>query len=160
VIARCNPQKLGATKLNKVLWFSDVVYYRRHGETITGTDEYVKLQHGPVPRNMVAVLEGLKREAKIIERKAEPFVGYQRREFIWTKEPDIRSLEAEEVDVLNEVMDWICDGESARSISDKSHDVLWEETEIGAPMPVRAAAALPAEITPEAVEWARDAFAA
>jgi hypothetical protein len=33
VIARCDPAKLGATKLNKVLWFADVIYYRRHGRT-------------------------------------------------------------------------------------------------------------------------------
>jgi hypothetical protein len=160
VIARCQPEKLGATKLNKVLWFSDVAYYRRHGRTITGAEVYVKRQHGPVPGNMVAVLEGLKSDGAIIERKAEPFAGYQRREFVWVKEPDLRSLDAEEVDILNEVMDWICDGESAKSISDKSHDALWDETEIGAAMPVRAAAVFPAEITAEAIEWARDAFEA
>jgi hypothetical protein len=26
VIKRCDPAKLGATKLNKVLWFADVIY--------------------------------------------------------------------------------------------------------------------------------------
>jgi hypothetical protein len=48
--------------------------------------------------------------------------------------------------------------ESAKSVSDKSHDGLWDETEIGAPMPVRAGAVVPAEITLEAVEWAKSAF--
>jgi hypothetical protein len=33
VIARCAPEKLGATKLNKVLWFADVKFYRHHGRT-------------------------------------------------------------------------------------------------------------------------------
>jgi len=27
VIARCAPEELGATKLNKVLWFTDVFHY-------------------------------------------------------------------------------------------------------------------------------------
>ena len=51
VIKRCDPAKLGATKLNKVLWFADVIYYRRHGRTITASDNYVKQQFGPVQRN-------------------------------------------------------------------------------------------------------------
>ncbi len=158
VIARCDPAKLGATKLNKVLWFADVIYYRRHGRTITGVDNYVKQQFGPVQRNMLGVLEKLKKEGKIAERPSDTPVGI-RREYVWLEEPTLAPFAGDEVDLLNEVMDWICNGESAKSISDKSHDVLWEETEIGAAMPVAAGAVVPAEITAEAVEWAKSAFA-
>ncbi len=158
VIARCDPVKLGATKLNKVLWFADVIYYGRHGRTITGSDSYVKQQFGPVQKNMLGVLADLKQEGKIIERPAATPVGF-RREYIWVKEPDLTPFKADEIDVLNEVMEWICDDESAKSISDKSHDALWDETEIGAPMPIGAGAVVPAEITPEAVEWAKSIFA-
>jgi hypothetical protein len=70
----------------------------------------------------------------------------------------VDTFESEEIDVLHEVMAWICDGESAKSISDLTHDALWEETEIGAPMLVRAGAVVPAEITPEAIDWAKGAF--
>jgi|ERR1035437_3686507 hypothetical protein len=158
VIARCDPAKLGATKLNKVLWFADVFYYRRHGRTITGADNYMKQQYGPVQRNMLGVLDELKREGKIVERPSETPVGI-RREYVWLKEPDLTPFKADEIDMLNEVMDWICGSESAKSISDKSHDVLWDETEIGAAMPVPAGAVFPAEITAEAVEWAKSALA-
>lgn len=157
VIARCDPAKLGATKLNKVLWFADVIYYRRHGSTITDSDNYVKQQFGPVQRNMLDVLSELKREGKIVERTGATPVGF-RREYVWLKEPDLTSLKADQIDVLNEVMDWICGSESARSISDRSYDGLWDETEIGASMPVRAGAVVPAEITFEAIEWAKSAF--
>jgi Antitoxin SocA-like, Panacea domain len=156
VIARCDPERLGAVKLNKVLWFADVLYYRRHGRTITGVDNYMKQQYGPVQRGMLGVLDELKRDGKIVERFGETPVGL-RREYVWLKEPDLTGFTADEVDVLNEVMDWICDGESAKSISEKSHDVLWDETEIGAPMPVRAGAVVPAEITADAMEWAKTA---
>jgi hypothetical protein len=158
VIARCDPQKLGATKLNKVLWFADVLYYRRHGRTLTGVDNYMKQQFGPVQRNMLGVLAELKRDGKIIERAGDTPVGF-RREYIWLKEPDLSQFKADEIDLLNAVMERICDGESAKSISEKSHDALWDETEIGAPMPIRAGAVVPAEITAEAVKWAQDAFA-
>jgi hypothetical protein len=158
IIARCEPEKLGATKLNKILWFADVFYYRRHGQTITGADNYMKQQFGPVQKNLLGALVELKREGKIIERAGDTPVGF-RREYVWVKEPDLAHFKADEVDVLNSVMEWICNGESAKSISDKSHDALWDETEIGASMPVRAGAVFPAEITPEAVEWAKSAFA-
>jgi hypothetical protein len=158
IIARCNPEKLGATKLNKILWFSDVFYYRRHGRTITGSDNYMKQQFGPVQRNMLGALGELKKEGKIVERTGETPVGF-RREYVWLKEPDLTPFKADEIDMLNAMMDWICKDESAKSISDKSHDMLWDETEIGAAMPVRAGAVFPAEITPEAVEWAKSAFA-
>jgi hypothetical protein len=158
IIARCDPAKLGATKLNKILWFADVFYYRRHGRTITGADDYMKQQFGPVPKNMLGALAELKRDGKIVERAGETSVGF-RREYIWLKEPDLTPFKADEIDTLNEVMDWICNDESARSISDKSHDVLWDETEIGSPMPVGAGAVSPAEITADAVEWAKNAFA-
>src|SRR5262245_5541433 len=150
IIARCDPEKLGATKLNKVLWFADVHYYRRHGRTITGSDNYMKQQYGPVQRNMLGVIAELKNDRKIVERLADTPVGF-RREYVWVEEPDLSSFEADEIDMLNTVMDWICNGESARSISEISHDALWDETEIGAPMPVRAGAVVPAEITPEAM---------
>lgn len=158
IIARCPPDKLGATKLNKVLWFADVFYYRRHGRTITGVDNYMKQQFGPVQRNLLGVLGELKTAGKIVERAGETPVG-PRREYVWIKEPDLTQFKADEIDTINGVMDWICNSESAKSISDKSHDALWDETEIGAPMPVRAGAVFPAEITPEAVEWAKSAFA-
>jgi hypothetical protein len=158
IIKRCDPAKLGATKLNKVLWFADVIYYRRHGRTITASDNYIKQQFGPVQKNMLGVLSELKREGKIVERTGDTPVGF-RREYVWLKEPDLTPFRADEIDVLNEVMDWICDSESAKSVSDKSHDGLWDETEIGASMPVRAGAVVPAEITLEAVEWAKNAFA-
>ena len=157
IIARCDPTKLGAIKLNKILWFADVVCYRRHGYTITGSDNYVKQQFGPVQKNMLGILDELKREGKIVERTSDTPVGF-RREYVWLKEPDLTPFKADEIDVLNEVMDWICNGESARSVSDKSHDALWEETEIGELMPVRAGAVVPAEITIRAVEWAKNAF--
>lgn len=158
VIARCDPAKLGATKLNKILWFSDVLYYRRHGRTITGADNYVKQQFGPVQKNMLGVLDELKRDGKIVERTSDTPLGF-RREYVWLKEPDLTTFTAEEIDVLIEVMDWICNDETAKSVSEKSHDALWDETEIGESMPVRAGAVVPAEITPEAVEWAKSAFA-
>ena len=158
VIARSDPEKLGATKLNKVLWYADIVFYRRHGKTLTGEDTYIKRQFGPVPSAITPTLETLRRDGKILERTVETPAG-NRRQFLWLEQPDLATLNSEEIDVIHEVMDWICNNESAKSISDKTHDALWQETEIGAPMSVRAASIVSAEISPEAIEWAKKAFA-
>ena len=159
VIARSQPDKLGAVKLNKVLWYADLTAYRRTGKTITGSNTYIKRQYGPVPDGIVPTINCLERDKKIIVRTVETPSG-PRREFLWLEKPDVQSFSADEIDVLNEVMDWICNDESAKSISEKTHDALWEETEIGGRMSVKAGAVVPAEISPEAIAWAKDAFAA
>src|SRR5687767_11846412 len=41
----------GATKLNKILFYSDFFFYAKCGESITGA-EYQKLERGPAPRQM------------------------------------------------------------------------------------------------------------
>jgi hypothetical protein len=53
-----------------------VIYYRRHGRTITASDNYVKQQFGPVQKNMLSVLNELKREGKIGERTGDTPVGF------------------------------------------------------------------------------------
>src|SRR5262245_46802633 len=121
VIARSQPDKLGAVKLNKVLWFADLIAYRRTGKTITGNETYVKRQFGPVPDGIVPTLRKLEREQKIVVRNVETPVG-PRREFLWIEKPDVKAFGPEEIDVLHEVIDWICNDESAKSISAKTHD--------------------------------------
>jgi Protein of unknown function (DUF4065) len=157
VIAHCTPDKLGATKLNKVLWYSDVIFYRLHGRTITGEEAYEKRQFGPVPKNINVILRSLGVACKIKER-ANPTPASLRREFVWLEAPAIENFSAEEIEILRNVMDQVCDGHSAASISDLSHDALWDETEIGQDMSVKAAAVFPGEITPDAIRWAKEAL--
>ena len=71
VIARSPPEKLEAVKLNKVLWYSDLLNYRRTGKTITGAQSYIKRQFGPVPENIMPTLSQLEREQKIFSRTTE-----------------------------------------------------------------------------------------
>ncbi|HWD09194.1 MAG TPA: type II toxin-antitoxin system antitoxin SocA domain-containing protein [Actinomycetota bacterium] len=48
----------GATKLNKALFFSDLLHYKRHGTPISGA-VYDRLPRGPAPRGILAVRRGL-----------------------------------------------------------------------------------------------------
>lgn len=153
IIARADPNKLGAVKLNKVMWFADLEAYRRFGRTITGQKSYEKRQYGPVPNNIVKSIRRLEQNDKIATRDVPTFGG-TRREHVWLKKPDVTVFSADEVDILNEAIDWVCDNHTAKSISALSHDALWDQAELGEQIPVGAATVLPDEITGEDVSWA------
>lgn len=46
--------KFGATKLNKIAWFSDARRFVLSGQSITGSP-YIREKHGPVPRDIMIV---------------------------------------------------------------------------------------------------------
>lgn len=154
VIARCDPDELGATKLNKALWYVDCAAYRRWGHSLTGLTHYRKLDHGPVPEGIDAALNELIRDDKVVER-AVPAHQYTRREFVSTREPEIEgALTAAEVDLVLTMLDWIR-RVTAKKASELSHDALWDETESGERISVAAGSIRPAPATEEAVDWAR-----
>ena len=153
VITRARAEKLGKVKLNKVMWYADLESYRRFGHTITGQRSYQKLQHGPVPNNIVRATRSLERDGAISLRTVATPVG-QRHEFVWLKEADVTQFSSAEVDILNTTIDWVCDNHSACSISDLSHDALWEETDLNEQIPIGAASLTIAEATAEEISWA------
>ncbi len=156
VIANTQPQDLGATKLNKVLWFADLMYYREHGRSISGEDSYRKLQYGPVLTEMPAVLRTLKQGGFIAEREVQTRAG-TRREFIGLKAVDVTEFAADELAVLRTVMRWSAP-HSAQALSDLTHDALWKETERGEQIPIAAAAAAPGTPTEDDLRWAEKAL--
>lgn len=64
----CNNQHLGATKLNKLLYYLDFISYRDRKISVTG-DKYIHKQYGPIPETVDLILKDLKEEGSInIER--------------------------------------------------------------------------------------------
>ncbi len=154
VIARSDPNKLGAVKLNKVMWYADLESYRQRGETVTGQMSYEKRQHGPVPNNIVRSVRHLEQEEKILTRDVPTFGGRTRREHVWLKKPDVSVFSPVEVDILNEAIVWVCETHTAKSISELSHDALWESAEIGEQIPIGAAIIVPDDLDGKDIEWA------
>lgn len=151
-----DPSVLGATKLNKILWYSDLLSYMKHGESITG-ESYVKQQYGPVPKHILPVIEELEARRAIVSRDIE-FFGRAKREYIALKEPDISGFNANEISIVDEVFDVICHKHTAQSISEASHDVIWKLAEIGEEIPFYAAfASKLGEVTADDVKWAQEA---
>jgi len=48
--------KFGMTKLNKILYFSDFLWYKQTGKPITGV-KYMRLDNGAVPQRMIPIRE-------------------------------------------------------------------------------------------------------
>ncbi|OGM92692.1 hypothetical protein A2333_00875 [Candidatus Wolfebacteria bacterium RIFOXYB2_FULL_49_7] len=63
-IKYCNNQYLHATKLNKLLYYLDFIYYRDNKKSVTG-DVYIHQGYGPVPAHIDEVLAELKNEGVI-----------------------------------------------------------------------------------------------
>lgn len=149
VIATVEPHRLGATKLNKVLWHADVEVYRHCGRTLTGQSSYVRLPNGPAPNGINDVLDALKRAGKIEERSVTTKKGL-RREFISLKPPGT-GLSSHDVDALRRAIAIVCALSAARASSD-THDALWGEIRNGDQMPVRAAAVVSGTPTSDEIE--------
>lgn len=50
--------EINRTALNKLVFFSDLVYFLNNGKTISGVD-YKKIDYGPVPENMMEEMDFL-----------------------------------------------------------------------------------------------------
>lgn len=93
----------GATKLNKILFFSDFLAYGQFGKPITGA-MYQRLEHGPAPRELLPVQEELQRagDAILVERK---HFNYPQKRLFPLREADLSSFSAKEVGLVDHVID-------------------------------------------------------
>ena len=147
-----DPSKLGATKLNKVLWLSDFLWYRETGDPITGAS-YVKREFGPVPRAILPALRKLEEEGSITIEETE-YHGFPKRQFLVHKEPSIDCFTSDEVELVNNVITYVCDGHTAKSISDQSHDHIWEAAKDGEEIPYATVFANPGKVSDRDRAWA------
>jgi hypothetical protein len=153
-----DPAKLGATKLNKTLWFSDTIAYRLSGRSITGA-AYVKRQFGPVPKRILPVLQELATEGKIAIRQRQHF-SYPQREFVALQPAGRAAFSEDDRDIIDQVIAWVCNEHTAVSISELSHDRIWEAAEEGEELPIFAVlGAAEGEITDADKAWADSVIA-
>jgi len=134
ICSKCDDQStLGATKLNKILWFSDVLSYINWSSPITG-ETYLKRQFGPVPSRILATLENLQANSLITVREAN-YLGYAKKEYISNSEPDISVFSSDEISLIDDVIGSVTQKHTARSISDLTHNDVWEMAGIGETIP-------------------------
>src|ERR1700733_1294307 len=89
-----DPNKLGAIKLNKILWYSERSAFLNLQKPITGA-RFVKRQFGPVATAMVPVLLELEKEGSLVVRDIEYF-GQPKKEYISLRKADLSKFSSEE----------------------------------------------------------------
>ena len=113
-------RRFGATKLNKVLFFSDFLAYRLLGDPITGA-QYRKLDYGPAPVELVEVRDSLiESEAAVMSE--EFIVGYIQKRLIALRDPDISLFTTDQIQLVEQVISAL-NGQSAGQVSEISHRI-------------------------------------
>jgi hypothetical protein len=134
------------------LWYAEREAFLSLGTPLSGA-RFVKRQHGPVPAAILPVLAELESERALVVRDFTSY-GRAQREFISITEPDISGFRPEEISIINSVIYSICQFHTASSISEKSHDEVWELAAIGEELPLFTAFSVPGEIDESDIEWA------
>lgn len=126
----------GATKLYKVLWFSEARTYVLTGKPIAGAS-YIREKHGPVPRLAVPIRKELVNE-KAIKAWKDKYYDFEMWCFEALRPPDTSLFSDTELRTVNHWIKCIDEEHTAKSISDESHDYAWEIAKMGEELPFYA----------------------
>lgn len=148
------PDTLGAVKLNKIMWLSDLTSYYERGKPIT-TSRYIKQEFGPVPASIMPVLRELQMEGAITVSEA-PLHNRRKTEYkVHRPMTNTDFMDREELDIVNGVIDHICDEHTAKSISDASHNHIWMAAADGEEIPLFTVFSRPGRVTETDKVWAQ-----
>ena len=150
---RCEQDQLGAVKLHKVLYFSDMLRFIQSGHPITGST-YRKRPLGPTCDQLLSTLSDLE-SAGMLEIQNVDYFGYIKKAYIPLVIAPVERLSKSDISLLDAVIEFVCNNNSAKTISEFSHNKAWELAEFGDVLPYTSAfRLLPMQVTPETMEWA------
>lgn len=130
LLGRCaGKPNLGASALNKLLYFADFNHYELYEEHLTGC-VYKKLDFGPVPVQLSAMIDELTVKKQILRVKTtyhdEPQIRY-----LALIKPDLTQMKASEKEVIDQVVELMGDW-SDHAITRYAHeDMPWVATREG-----------------------------
>ena len=117
---------IGETVLYKLLYFTDFDFYEKYEEQLIGAT-YIKNHYGPTPVEFEKIVAEIMNK-EIIEVKNSYF-NYPQRKYLPLRKADLSKLKANEIEVIDKVLDKLSDM-NATQISEYSHnDVPWLTTE-------------------------------
>jgi len=147
-------ENFGATKLNKVLWFSEARSFEAYGKPIAG-EVFVRDKHGPRAKHVREVCNELEDEG-IVEAFSEEIFDYTARRYRALLPADTSMFAAEELQLIDWWITHIAEKHTAESISKKSHDYGWEIAAMGEELPLYAflASRIRAPASAHEIDWA------
>jgi len=112
----------GATKLNKLLFYSDFFSYFRFGEAIAGL-EYQRLPNGPVPKQLLPVRERMVEDRELAVQKTG-FFDKQQHRCVPLRDPDLSKFKARDIAVIDDLIQRLW-AKTAKEVSELSHQRAW-----------------------------------
>lgn len=120
---------IGETVIYKLLYFIDFNFYEKYEEQLIGAT-YIKNKYGPTPIEFKKIVEKMIKDKEIIKVENKYF-QYPQTKYLPLRKPDLSLLKANEIDVIDDVLNKLSDM-TATQISEYSHkDVPWLTTEDG-----------------------------
>lgn len=113
--------RFGATKLAKILCWSDFLTYAQTGKAITGAT-YCRFPYGPYPEELEAAEADLIKTGDV-DVYVAPSAAYPRRRLLPRRAADLSQFSAEEISIVDHVMEGLRTL-NARQASDLSHERL------------------------------------
>jgi len=120
---------IGETVIYKLLYFIDFDFYEKYEEQLIGAT-YMKNQYGPTPIEFAKIIDLMINKGEIEKVKSDYF-NYPQTKYLPRNKPDLTKLKANEIEVIDDVLNRLSDM-NASQISDYSHgDVPWLTTNEG-----------------------------
>jgi hypothetical protein len=117
---------------------------------------YIKREYGPVPRQLSESLRRLESRGALRVRHVTHPLGNAMTQYLALDTPSLAGFATDEISLVDEIIQTICDEHTAESISRASHHYAWKVAEIGEVLPYEAIfVSRFAEIDEDAVSWAR-----
>ena len=110
----------GDTKLNKILYYSEMRCFVELGKPITG-QKFQHLEHGPGSKPLLPVREEMQRDGACVVNKIRLPDGKPQTLTTAIKKPELTDFSAQEIEIVDSVIRGFWWG-NADSVSDDSHD--------------------------------------
>jgi len=120
---------IGETVIYKLLYFIDFDFYEKFEEQLVGAT-YIKNRYGPTPIEFKKISEKMIEEEDTMKVESSYF-NYPQTKYLPLRRADLSKLKANEIEVIDDVLNRLSDMNAAQ-ISEHSHnDVPWLTTEDG-----------------------------
>lgn len=149
----------GATKLNKILCYSDLLYYAYHDRGITNV-EYQKLPNGPAPRRLVPVRDELIKNGDLAMQQIVLRSGETQKRTVNLRSPNLDLFTGTEIAIVDRMIESM-HGVKAEDVSEISHTLVgWLVADEGDTIPYNTIYFSNPPLTEEEILRARELKAA
>ncbi len=158
IATRCKGDPaFGTVKLNKLLFFSDFLAYAELEEPITAA-EYIKLEYGPSPKNMLPIREEMESLGEITVSRQSHY-GYPQDRIIPRRDPDLSAFTGDELKLVERVIEGFRN-DNATQLSNLTHHFPgWQSAATREVIPYEAIFLSNVGVTENDRQWASVAVA-